>query len=74
MAVARALALGATGVRVNERLLGGILLSVGAVLFYLVMMDSGQLADLLVGSGVTGSNYLHELFHDGRHFGGVPCH
>ncbi len=21
-----------------------------------------------------GANVLHELFHDGRHFLGVPCH
>lgn len=74
MAVARAVALRTTAIRVNERLLGGFALAVGALLFYLVMLDHGQLADLLVGSGVTGANYLHELFHDGRHLGGVPCH
>ena len=73
MAVARALALGPTAVRVNERLLGALSLAAGAILFYLVMLDHGQVINLLIGSGVTG-NYLHELFHDGRHFGGVPCH
>ena len=73
MAVARAIALGTTAVRVNERLLGAFSLAAGAVLFYLVMLDHGQVIDLLIGSGVTG-NYLHELFHDGRHLGGAPCH
>jgi hypothetical protein len=73
MAVARALALGTTAIRENERLLGGLALAVGALLFYVVMMDHGQVIDLLVGSGVSGS-YFHELFHDGRHFGGAPCH
>jgi putative cobalt transporter subunit CbtB len=73
MAVARALALGTTTVRVNERLLGALSLAAGAILFYLVMLDHGQVINLLIGSGVAG-NYLHELFHDGRHFGGAPCH
>ena len=70
---ARALAIGATAIWVNERLLGVLSLAVGAILFYLVMMDQGQVINLLIGSGVSG-NYLHELFHDGRHLGGAPCH
>jgi Probable cobalt transporter subunit (CbtB) len=73
MAVARTIALGTTAVPVNERLLGALSLAAGAILFYLVMLDHGQVINLLIGSGVTGS-YLHELFHDGRHFGGAPCH
>ena len=73
MTAARALAIGTTAIRVNERLLGVLSLAVGAILFYLVMMDHGQVINLLIGSGVT-SNYLHELFHDGRHLGGAPCH
>jgi len=73
MAVARTLVLGTTGIRVNERLIGVLAVAVGAVLFYAVMLDHGQLINLLIGSGVTG-NYLHELFHDGRHLGGAPCH
>jgi hypothetical protein len=73
MVVVRALTVRTTAVRVNERLLGVLSLAAGAILFYLVMLDHGQVIDLLIGSGVTG-NYLHELFHDGRHFGGAPCH
>jgi hypothetical protein len=34
---------------------------------YAVTMENGAvLAD--------GARHLHELFHDGRHFLGVPCH
>jgi hypothetical protein len=34
---------------------------------YLVTVENGAvLAD--------GARHLHELFHDGRHFLGVPCH
>lgn len=74
MAVARALSLGTIAIRANERLVGGLALVAGAILFYLVMLDQGQLADLLLGSGVTSASYFHEFFHDGRHLGGVPCH
>ena len=36
-------------------------------LAYLVTLDNGA---VLRG----GANLAHELFHDGRHFLGVPCH
>ena len=37
------------------------------VVLYAVTMENGAvLAD--------GGRYLHELFHDGRHVLGVPCH
>jgi len=74
MAVARALWLGTAAVRANERVVGGIALVVGAVLFYLAMLDQGQVAELLLASGLASANHLHEFFHDGRHLGGVPCH
>jgi hypothetical protein len=74
VSVARAVQLGAIAVRANERLVGGIALVVGAILFYLAMLDQGQVADLLLASGLANANYLHEFFHDGRHLGGVPCH
>jgi hypothetical protein len=47
---------------------------VGAMLFYLAMLDQGQVAELLLASGLASANHLHEFFHDGRHLGGVPCH
>ena len=34
---------------------------------YLVTMENGALL-------ADGARYLHELFHDGRHLLGVPCH
>lgn len=40
---------------------------VAVALAYLVTMESGPvLAD--------GARFLHEAFHDGRHFLGFPCH
>ena len=74
MTTARALWLGTVAIRTNERIVGGLAILFGAMLFYLVMLDQGQVADLLLGSAVTSANYLHEFFHDGRHLGGVPCH
>jgi hypothetical protein len=74
MAVARALALGTVAIRANERLVGAAAIAVGAILFYLAMLDQGQVADLLLASGIASTNHLHEFFHDGRHLGGVPCH
>ena len=37
---------------------------------YAVTFDSGFLSSHVASSGM----YLHELFHDGRHLFGVPCH
>ncbi len=37
---------------------------------YAVAFDNG----LLSSSVSTSSMFLHELFHDGRHLLGVPCH
>ena len=37
---------------------------------YAVSLDNGLLSSQLSSSGM----FLHELFHDGRHLLGVPCH
>lgn len=34
---------------------------------YLVALENGAVLK-------TGATQLHELFHDGRHFFGMPCH
>lgn len=39
-------------------------------LLYAVTFDGGFLSTRVAGSGM----FLHELFHDGRHLFGVPCH
>ena len=39
-------------------------------LFWAVTFETGQLSHTF---GVA-NNFLHELFHDGRHLIGVPCH
>ena len=39
-------------------------------MLYAVSFDTGFLSSHVASS----SMYLHELFHDGRHLLGVPCH
>lgn len=39
-------------------------------LLYAVTFDGGFLSTRVSSSGM----FLHELFHDGRHLFGVPCH
>jgi hypothetical protein len=46
------------------------LLVAGALVLWLVAFDNGQVSSVLQ----RGDLYLHELFHDGRHLIGVPCH
>ena len=44
--------------------------AVATALFWTVMMEAGAVAAAVGQSGP----FLHELFHDGRHLIGVPCH
>lgn len=46
---------------------GWLAVTLGVFALYLLMQENGA---LLAGSWET----LHELFHDGRHAFGVPCH
>jgi hypothetical protein len=46
------------------------LLAVAALALWLVTFDNGQLTSVLS----RGDLFFHELFHDGRHVIGVPCH
>lgn len=41
---------------------------------YAVGFDQGLLLRPVVGKLAQTSNYLHELFHNGRHLLGFPCH
>ncbi|MEA2685115.1 MAG: hypothetical protein QOE93_310 [Actinomycetota bacterium] len=43
---------------------------IATLLFWVVTMEGGMVSHAL---GQTGA-FLHELFHDGRHLLGVPCH
>ncbi|MEA2703860.1 MAG: hypothetical protein QOD63_1805 [Actinomycetota bacterium] len=47
-----------------------LLVFAATLLFWAVTMEGGMVSHAL---GQTGS-FLHELFHDGRHLLGVPCH
>lgn len=50
--------------------LGMLLAALAAALFWTVMMEAGAVSTAI---GQTAP-FLHELFHDGRHLIGVPCH
>lgn len=45
-----------------------------AVLVFAVGYDQGQLLQPFLGKAAVAGNHLHELFHDGRHLLGFPCH
>ncbi len=63
----------ATALTVDERLTAVLFLAAGAVLVYLVLFSEGRPLEALLAAA-SQQNYLHELFHDGRHFANVPCH
>lgn len=45
-------------------------LAVSVSLLWLVTMEGQAVSQAIGGT----SRFLHELFHDGRHLLGVPCH
>ena len=47
-----------------------LLLALAVVMLYAVTFDNGLISSRVASSAM----YLHELFHDGRHLLGVPCH
>lgn len=55
-------------------ILSALLVVVGLFLVYLVLFDQGALLQAVTGGNAVQPSYLHELFHDGRHLAGVPCH
>ena len=50
------------------------LLAVLAALVFAVGFDQGQILRPVLGKAAATGNQLHELFHDGRHLLGFPCH
>lgn len=47
---------------------------VALLTLFAVLFDNGTLLLPLLGEAAQTHNYLHELFHDGRHLLGAPCH
>jgi hypothetical protein len=45
-----------------------------ALLLVSVGYEQGLLVQLVLGGAADTSSLLHELFHDGRHLLGFPCH
>lgn len=41
---------------------------------FAVLFDNGALLAPFLGEAAGTQNYLHALFHDGRHVLGAPCH
>ncbi|WP_119067105.1 CbtB domain-containing protein [Rubrobacter indicoceani] len=53
---------------------GWFLPGIVLLIVFAVLYDNGALLAPLVGESAYANNYLHEVFHDGRHLLGVPCH
>ena len=49
-------------------------LALVALAIFAVLFDNGTLLAPFLGDVSHTANYLHELFHDGRHLLGTPCH
>lgn len=49
---------------------GLLVLALALLLLWLIAFEGGSLSEMTGRS----SAFLHELFHDGRHLLGVPCH
>jgi len=45
-----------------------------AALLYLLALDQGLLLSVLQGNVAFDQNFIHELVHDARHIGALPCH
>ena len=60
-----------TGVDVRK-LIPVVVLAMG--LLYLLAMDQGLLLSVVQGNVAFDQNFIHELVHDSRHIGALPCH
>jgi hypothetical protein len=49
---------------------GFLLLALAVTLLWLVTFEAGPVSEAIGQAGT----FFHELFHDGRHLLGVPCH
>ncbi len=49
---------------------GWVALLAALTVLWLVTMEASAVSQAIGGT----SSFLHELFHDGRHLLGVPCH
>ena len=58
----------------NTHLTLPLVLAFVALALFAVLFDNGTLLAPLLCDTSYAANYLHELFHDGRHLLGAPCH
>lgn len=67
VAVTRTHAPATTPVSIPVPVLAWMAVAVGLAVVYFMLQENGALL-------ATGWQAMHELFHDGRHALGVPCH
>jgi hypothetical protein len=60
-------------VRVGDATLGVLFVVAGVAILWLALFSDGVLVGLVFGLG-PGHAAMHDLLHDGRHLGSVPCH
>jgi putative cobalt transporter subunit CbtB len=53
--------------RVHVPVWAWLVVALAVTLVYAIAIENGPVLS-------AGANTIHELFHDGRHFLGVPCH
>jgi hypothetical protein len=51
-----------------------VALVLAVVVWWIVTFENSQLLSLVGAKAAASGNFFHELFHDGRHLLGVPCH
>jgi hypothetical protein len=53
--------------RIDVPIWAWLVVALAVTAVYAVLIENGATLS-------TGARFLHEFFHDGRHFLGVPCH
>lgn len=51
-----------------------VILGLAIIGLFLIGMDQGQTASVLMSKAGSAQAFLHELFHDVRHAAGFACH
>lgn len=60
--------------RIPAGLMSATVVTLALLALYAVAFDQGLLAAQLTDAAAASGGVLHEVFHDGRHLLGVPCH
>ncbi len=52
----------------------GAVIGLALALLYVLTLDQGLVMSAFQGDFAFRQNFIHELVHDARHLGGLPCH